>query len=147
MKKLLLVMLLLSSYLFGAMNLQTASKADLMKISGIGAKKADAIIKYRKTHKIKSADDLLKIKGFGKGIVGNVKGNVKSKKTTMQQKRNKMQKKVSKKKMQEKMSHKKSSMKKSSMKKNKTRSLKKRALKKKKSLKNKFSKNKKKYSL
>ncbi len=79
MKKLLLVMLLLSGYLFGSINVQTASKAELMSISGIGSKKADAIIKYRKTHKLKSAADLLKVKGIGKTIVNNVKNGVKSK--------------------------------------------------------------------
>ena len=78
-KKLLIVMLLLSTYLVAAINVQTASKAELMSISGIGEKKASSIIKYRKTHKLKSADDLLKVKGIGKGIVKNVKGNVKSK--------------------------------------------------------------------
>ncbi len=78
-KKLLIVMLLLSTYLIAAMNVQTASKAELMSISGIGEKKANAIIKYRKTDKLKSTDDLLKVKGIGKGIIRNVKGNVKSK--------------------------------------------------------------------
>ena len=79
MKKLLIVMLVLSTYLVAAINVQTASKAELMSISGIGEKKANSIIKYRKTHKLKSADDLLNVKGIGKGIVKNVKGNVKSK--------------------------------------------------------------------
>ena len=40
--------------------------------------KADAIIKYRKANKLKSADDLLKIKGFGKGVVANVKAGKKT---------------------------------------------------------------------
>lgn len=65
------------SFLFSAINLQTASKKDLMCINGIGAKKAEAIIKYRKANKLKSADDLLKIKGFGKGVVANVKAGKK----------------------------------------------------------------------
>ena len=78
-KKIIMVMLLLSTYLVAGINVQTASKAELMSISGIGEKKADAIIKYRKTHKLKSADDLLKVKGIGQGIVSNVKGNKTSK--------------------------------------------------------------------
>jgi len=119
-------MVLLSGYLFGAINVQTASKAELMSISGIGEKKADAIIKYRKKHKLKSTDDLLKVPGIGKGIVKNVKGNVKSKKNSAKQKMQKnkksmMHKKDSKtkknsKKMQKKMKHKKDSMKNSSKK-------------------------------
>ena len=66
------------SFLFSAINLQTASKKDLMCINGIGAKKAESIIKYRKANKLKSADDLLKIKGFGKGVVANVKAGKKT---------------------------------------------------------------------
>lgn len=66
------------SFLFSAVNLQTASKNELMCIKGIGAKKADAIIKYRKSNKLKSADDLLKIKGFGKGLIAKVKSGEKT---------------------------------------------------------------------
>ena len=77
--KLLLIMFMLSTYLFASINVQTASKAELMSISGIGAKKADSIMKYRKSHTLKSANDLLKVKGIGKGIVANVKGNIKNK--------------------------------------------------------------------
>jgi len=44
-----------------------------MCIKGIGLKKAEAIIQYRKLNKLKSADDLLKIKGFGKVLVEKIK--------------------------------------------------------------------------
>ncbi len=77
MKK-ILVMLALSISFLAAINVQNASKEDLMCIKGIGAKKAAAILKYRKSHKLKSADDLLEIKGFGKALVKNVKNDVKS---------------------------------------------------------------------
>ena len=46
-----------------------------MGIKGIGDKKADAIIEYRKTTTIKSADDLKNIKGFGDSIVNNIKSD------------------------------------------------------------------------
>ena len=77
MKK-ILVMLALSLSFLAAINVQKASKDELMCIKGIGAKKAAAILKYRKSHKLKSADDLLEIKGFGKALVKNVKNDVKS---------------------------------------------------------------------
>ncbi len=77
-KKILLLLALSSTLLFSAMNLQKASKDDLMCIKGIGEKKAEAIIKYRKKSKISKAEDLLKIKGFGEGIVKNVKKGVKT---------------------------------------------------------------------
>ena len=56
-------------------NLQTASKDELMAIKGVGAKKADQIIEYRKTNKITNPEDLKNIKGFGDNIVTNVKEN------------------------------------------------------------------------
>ncbi len=77
-RKLLITMLFTASMLF-AINLNTASKEELMSIKGIGAKKAEAIIKYRKTHKIKSAEDLKNIKGIGDNIVNNVKKGIKNK--------------------------------------------------------------------
>jgi competence protein ComEA len=73
MKKILFFMSITISFLFSAVNLQLASKDELMCIKGIGTKKADAIIQYRKSNKLKSADDLLNIKGFGKVLVDKVK--------------------------------------------------------------------------
>ncbi len=70
-------MALMFSFL-SAINLQTATKDELMCIKGIGDKKADILINYRKSNKLTSADDLLAIKGFGKGLVKNVEKNVKS---------------------------------------------------------------------
>ena len=78
MKKILFFVALSVSFLFSAVNLQTASKDELMCIKGIGAKKADAIIKYRKTNKLKSADELINIKGFGKGLIAKVKSGEKT---------------------------------------------------------------------
>jgi competence protein ComEA len=78
MKKILFFMALSVSFLFSAINVQTASKDELMCIKGIGEKKATAILKYRKANKVTSADDLINIKGFGKGIIANVKAGKKS---------------------------------------------------------------------
>lgn len=75
MKKLFALLAISGSLVFGAMNLQTASKEELMSIKGIGEKKAEQIIEYRKTNTIKSADDLKNIKGFGDNIVTNIKEN------------------------------------------------------------------------
>ena len=91
------------SFLFSAINIQTASKDELMCIKGIGEKKATAILKYRKSNKVKSADDLINIKGFGKGIIANVKAGKKSvacggKKTAKKSKSKKVAKKDTKKK-------------------------------------------------
>ena len=77
MKK-ILVLLAVSASFLAAINVQKASKDDLMCIKGIGEKKAEAIIKYRKSNKLKSAKDLLEIKGFGEVLVKNVKEEIKS---------------------------------------------------------------------
>ena len=64
MFKQFLVLLLLAGSLMAAMDVNKASKDDLMSISGIGEKKAEAIIKHRKKHgKFKSIDDLKNVKG------------------------------------------------------------------------------------
>ena len=48
-------------------NLNTASTKDLLKIKGINASKARAIVAYRKKHgDFKSVEDLSKVKGFTK---------------------------------------------------------------------------------
>ena len=79
MKKFVAILAIFGALFLGAMDLQTASKSELMEIKGVGEKKADAIIEYRKTNTIKSAEDLKNIKGFGDTIIDNVKNNVKAK--------------------------------------------------------------------
>jgi len=78
MKKIFFFMAMSISLLFSAINVQTASKKELMCIKGIGEKKAEAILKYRKSHKLKSVEDLMELKGFGKVLVSNVKKDIKS---------------------------------------------------------------------
>lgn len=73
MKKIFVLLMLGVSFMFAAMNLQTATKEELMSIKGIGDKKSDQILEYRKTNKINTPEDLTNIKGFGNSIVSNVK--------------------------------------------------------------------------
>ncbi len=55
-------------------NLNSASKADLQKIDGVGDKKADKIIEYRQQHgQFKSVDELKNISGFGEKTVAKMK--------------------------------------------------------------------------
>lgn len=77
MKKILVMLAVMLSFA-SALNVQKASKDELICIKGIGDKKAAAIMKYRKSHKLKSAQDLLEIKGFGKALVKNIEKDVKS---------------------------------------------------------------------
>jgi len=56
--------------------LNKASKDVLMKINGIGSKKADAIIAYRAKTAFKSIEDVEKVKGVGKALAKNIKNDV-----------------------------------------------------------------------
>ena len=54
-------------------NINTANKADLQKLSGIGPKKAEAILTYRNQHgAFKKLTDLESIKGFSKKMVSRL---------------------------------------------------------------------------
>ena len=71
-----------TSSLFGmSLNqLNSASKAELMEINGIGDAKASAIINERKKAKFKSFEDFQRVEGIGEQTAKNVKNDVKSSK-------------------------------------------------------------------
>ncbi len=71
----LVAMFLTNGTLMAVVDFNTISKEELVKIKGIGEKKALSIIEYRKTHKIESVDDLKNIKGFGDKLVSKIKEN------------------------------------------------------------------------
>ena len=75
-------LVLATSTVFGmSLNkLNSASKAELMEINGIGDAKADAIIKERKKGKFKSFEDFQRVEGIGEETAKNVKNDVKMKK-------------------------------------------------------------------
>ena len=59
-------------------NINTADKETLITaISGVGEKKAEAIIEYREQHgPFKSVDEITKIKGIGQGILDKNRKNL-----------------------------------------------------------------------
>ena len=63
--KILTMILLGVTLMFGAVDINTAGKKELVGLSGIGAKKADTIIEYRKVNCFKTIQELAKVKGIG----------------------------------------------------------------------------------
>ena len=58
-------------------SINTATKEDLMTLSGIGEKKAEDIIKYREEHGgFKSVDELMEVEGIGDSLFDKIKENI-----------------------------------------------------------------------
>lgn len=58
-------------------NLNTAGKAELMTLSGIGESRAEAIISYReKNGRFRSIEEIKKIEGIKEGIFGKIKDKI-----------------------------------------------------------------------
>ncbi len=66
MKIIFLCLLVGLTLLMAKLNINQATRAELIHIKGIGKSTADKIIKYRKQHKFQSIEELMKIKGIGK---------------------------------------------------------------------------------
>jgi len=80
MKKILLALLLLLNFSLSALaavNLNTATQAELEEIKGIGPAKAKAIIDYRKQHgDFKTINQLDNVKGIGEATVAKLKKQI-----------------------------------------------------------------------
>jgi competence protein ComEA len=77
MKKIILLLLAATISLL-AIDVNTASKEEFVKIKGIGEKKAERIISYRDEHgKFENIDELKNVKGFGEKIVSIIKSESK----------------------------------------------------------------------
>lgn len=80
MKKLTLALLIcfaLSGLAAAAVNINTATKEELMTLKGVGDKRAQEIIDYRKQNgNFKSIDDLEKVPGIGPGLMKQIRSEV-----------------------------------------------------------------------
>lgn len=57
-------------------NINTASKEELMKLSGIGEGKAKQIIEYRNNNPFNSIEDIKNVKGIGDSLYEKIKNNI-----------------------------------------------------------------------
>ncbi len=57
----------------GKININTASKKELVTLKGVGNKIADRIIEYRKAHPFKTIEDLMNVKGIGQKLFAKIK--------------------------------------------------------------------------
>lgn len=57
----------------GVININSASKSDLMKLPGIGEKKAQNIISYREENKFNDISDIKNVKGIGESLFLKIK--------------------------------------------------------------------------
>ena len=69
--------LVLAGIAAAAVNINTASKEELTSLKGVGDKRAQEIIDYRKKNgDFKSVDDLEKVPGIGPGIMKQIRSQV-----------------------------------------------------------------------
>ena len=60
----------------GLVNINTASKEDLLNLTGVGESKADAIIEYRKQNKFESIEDIMNIPGIKESLFNKIKDEI-----------------------------------------------------------------------
>lgn len=62
----------------GKVNLNTATKEELMTLPGVGQSKAALIIQYREEHgKFQTIEDIMNISGIKEGLFGKIKDYIK----------------------------------------------------------------------
>ena len=75
--KILMLLLLEISFLFASVDINHANAKELATLKGIGAKKAQVILTYRKEHKcFKNIDELVKVKGISTKTLEKNKTNL-----------------------------------------------------------------------
>ncbi|WP_434581387.1 helix-hairpin-helix domain-containing protein [Sulfurimonas sp. NW15] len=74
--KFLAILAISTALLFSAVDINNASKSELTTLSGIGAKKAEAVLAYRTNHCFKNVDDLTAVKGISIKTVEKNRANL-----------------------------------------------------------------------
>jgi competence ComEA-like helix-hairpin-helix protein len=61
----------------GIVNINTASKSQLLQLHRVGEKTADKIIEYREKHRFRRIEDIMNVPGIGAGTFEKIKNNIK----------------------------------------------------------------------
>jgi len=73
----ILLLLFLVTSAFAAVNINTATVQELEALPGIGAAKAEAIVKYREANgTFKAKEDLTQVKGVGEKILDKISNEI-----------------------------------------------------------------------
>ena len=60
----------------GLININTASKEDLLNVTGIGESKANAIIEYRSQNRFDTIEDIMNIQGIKESLFNKIKDEI-----------------------------------------------------------------------
>ncbi len=74
--KFLILLFLSLNIAFGAIDINKASKEELMSLNGIGEKKANEILEYRKQKCFKNVNELINVKGIGEKFMQENRKNL-----------------------------------------------------------------------
>ncbi len=74
--RIFLALAVFASWVFGAVNVNNATKAELMALPNIGEARAAAIILHRTKSPFKSIDEVKSVSGIGERIYENIKGDL-----------------------------------------------------------------------
>jgi len=73
----MMVMMFVATSAFAKIDINKASVQELETLTGIGAAKAEAIVKYRQEHgDFKKKDDLVQVKGIGDKILDKIGNDI-----------------------------------------------------------------------
>lgn len=75
--KFLLLFGILTTFMFGAVDINNASKSKLQELTYVGPATAEKIIQYRESNCFKSADDMANVKGIGPKTIEKNRENIK----------------------------------------------------------------------
>lgn len=80
MKKILVLLMALAIAMFAKVDINSADVKTLQALKGVGEKKAEQIVEFRKKNgEFKSVDDLKKVSGIGQKILDDNKNEIEAK--------------------------------------------------------------------